>query len=103
MTTTKPTAPTKPAEQALRKALEANPEATAADLAAAAGVGRSTAGKVLAHLATSGEIQRTDGAREGARRLPDRFSLASAELSDGPRAAGRRVAHDGRGREGRDR
>ena len=61
MATTKSIAPNKladngkpSAEQALRKALEANPNATTADLAAAAGVGRSTAGKVLADLARSG-------------------------------------------------
>ena len=70
----------KPAsEQAVLKALAANPEATAAEAAAAADVGRSTAGKVLARLASSGEVRRTEGGRDGARRLPDRFSLASAE------------------------
>jgi hypothetical protein len=70
----------KPAsEQAVLKALAANPEATAADVAAAAGVGRSTAGKVLARLASAGEVRRTEGGRDGARRLPDRFALASAE------------------------
>ena len=52
--------------------------ATAADLAVAAGVGRSTAGKMLARLARSGEIKRAEGGREGARRLPDRFSIAPA-------------------------
>ena len=70
----------KPAsEQAVLKALAANAEATAAEVAAAANVGRSTAGKVLARLTSSGEVRRTAGGRDGARRLPDRFSLASAE------------------------
>ncbi len=70
----------KPAsEQAVRNALAANPEATAAEVAAAAGLGRSTASKVLARLASSGEVRRTEGGRDGARRLPDRFALASAE------------------------
>jgi hypothetical protein len=71
----------KPAsEQAVLKALASEPEATAADVAAAAaGVGRSTAGKVLARLTSSGEVRRTEGGRDGARRLPDRFALASAE------------------------
>jgi hypothetical protein len=69
----------KPAsEQAILKALAANPDATAADVAATANVGRSTASKVLARLASSGEVRRTEGGRNGARRLPDRFSLASA-------------------------
>ena len=70
----------KPAsEHAILKALAANPEATAAEVADAAGVGRSTASKVLARLASSGEVRRIDGGRDGARRLPDRFALASAE------------------------
>jgi DNA-binding IclR family transcriptional regulator len=70
----------KPAsEQAILKALAANPEATAAEVADAAGVGRSTASKVLARLASSGEIRRTEGGRDGAHRLPDRFSLVSTE------------------------
>ena len=70
----------KPAsEQAILKALAANPEATAAEVAVAAGVGRLTASKVLARLASAGEARRTEGGRDGARRLPDRFALASAE------------------------
>ncbi len=70
----------KPApEQAVLTALAANPEATAAEVAAAAAVGRSTASKVLARLANSGEVRRAEGGRDGARRLPDRFALASAE------------------------
>jgi Sugar-specific transcriptional regulator TrmB len=73
-TTEKPTS-----EQAPMKALAANPEATAAEVAAAASVGRSTASKVLARLTSSGEVRRIEGGRDGARRLPDRFALASAE------------------------
>jgi hypothetical protein len=70
----------KPAsEQAVLKALASDPEATAAEVAAAAGVGRSTASKVLARLASSGQVRRNEGGRDGARRLPDRFALASAE------------------------
>jgi hypothetical protein len=52
MTTTKPAAPKKapengkpPAEEAVLKALSAQPDATAADLAAATGLGRSTTSK----------------------------------------------------------
>ena len=71
--------PRKPAsKQAVLKALASNPEATAAEVSAA-NVGRSTASKVLARLVSSGEVRRTEGGRDGARRLPDRFSLASAE------------------------
>jgi hypothetical protein len=81
----------KPAsEQAVLNALASEPDATAADVASAAAVGRSTASKVLARLASSGEVRRTEGGRDGARRLPDRFALASAETAaaDGePKAA----------------
>ena len=55
-TTEKPTS-----EQAALNALAANPEATAAEVAAAANVGRSTASKVLAWLTSSGEVRRTEG------------------------------------------
>ena len=34
---------------------------------------------MLARLASLGEARRTEGGRDGARRLPDRFALASAE------------------------
>jgi len=70
----------KPAsEEAVLKALAAKPQATAAEVAAAAGVGRSTASKLLARLASTGDVRRTQGGRDGARRLPDRFALTSAE------------------------
>jgi hypothetical protein len=93
----------KPAsDQAALKALAANPDATAAEVAAAANVGRSTASKVLARLTSSGEVRRIEGGRDGARRLPDRFALASAEpAADGgkPKAAEdaeRKAADDGK-------
>jgi hypothetical protein len=80
MSNSKQTTTEKPAsEQAVLNALAANPDATAAEVAAAAGVGRSTASKILARLASSGEVRRTEGGRDGARRLPDRFALASSE------------------------
>jgi hypothetical protein len=64
------------AEEAVTKALKANPEATVAEVAAAAGVGRSTASKALARLASAGQVRRTEGRRDGGRRVPDRFALA---------------------------
>jgi DNA-directed RNA polymerase specialized sigma24 family protein len=54
-----------PAQDALLKALSAQPDATAADLAAAASLGRSTASKTLARLEQAGQVRR----REGGRRL----------------------------------
>lgn len=65
-------------EKAILKALASKPNATAAEVASIAGLGRSTASKMLTRLASSGEVRRTYGGRDGARRLPDHFSLASA-------------------------
>lgn len=65
------------AEEAILAAVAARPEMTAAEVAEAANVGRSTAGKVLARLADSDKVTRARGGREGARRLPDRFSPAA--------------------------
>ena len=59
--------------------LKLEPEATVAQIAVSAGIGRSTAGKLLAQLESDGEVRRAEGGRDGARRLPDRFSLAAAE------------------------
>ncbi|MEU4252459.1 hypothetical protein AB0F15_34155 [Amycolatopsis sp. NPDC026612] len=54
---------TKPetAETKVRRALEANPGTTAAKLASAAGVGRSTATKILSRWANEGVVTRTTG------------------------------------------
>jgi hypothetical protein len=90
MSNSKQTAEKPASEQAVLKTLAANPEATAAEVAAAANVGRSTASKVLARLTSSGEVRRIEGGRDAARRLPDRFAQASAEppADDGkPKAA----------------
>lgn len=93
MTKTKKTAPTKPpadskpsAEEALLKALAEQPDATAGDLASAAGLGRSTASKTLARLEQAGEVRRSEGGRDGGRRLPDRWALASSEPAPAPDA-----------------
>ena len=72
-------APAKPStDEAVKQALEATPGATAEGVASAAGVGRSTAGKVLARLTHAGEVQRIEGGRAEGRRLPDRYSLRNA-------------------------
>jgi len=62
-------------KQAIIEVLTAAPEATAAQIAVSAAVGRSTAGKMLAQLESDGEVCRTEGGREGNRRLPDLWSL----------------------------
>lgn len=51
---------------------------TAAQVADAAGIGRSTATKTLGALAGEGRVMRTAGGREGCRRLPDRWAMAAA-------------------------
>ncbi|TGB00872.1 hypothetical protein [Streptomyces sp. MZ04] len=56
--------------------LVASPGATGAELALAAGLGRSTAGKALVALEEQGLAVRTPGGHEGARRTPDRWSPA---------------------------
>lgn len=68
------------AEDAVKKAVEDTPGATAEAIAGAAGIGQSTAGKMLARLAQSGEITRFEGGREQGKRLPDRWTLAGVEI-----------------------
>jgi hypothetical protein len=68
--------------EAVLAALGSGP-ASAAEVAEAAGIGRSTATKVLAALAASRRVKRTPGGRDGARRLPDRWALpVAAEVPD---------------------
>lgn len=96
--TTKQAAPKKPAENGkpsledtVLKAISVQPEATAADLAAAAALSRSSVSKALARLKHSGEVRRHQGGRDGGRRLPDRWTLAPAKAAANA-AAKRRAA-----------
>jgi predicted ArsR family transcriptional regulator len=74
-TTTRTTASTGAREAVLALFVD-GADMTAAQVADAAGIGRSTAAKTLAGLATDGLLARTAGGRDGARRLPDRWALA---------------------------
>ena len=74
-----PTAPDTAATGALWAALTAKPGATAAELAEAADVSRSTANKRLALLGEAGLATRTPGGREGSKRLPDTWRLGPAQ------------------------
>ncbi|MQA76474.1 MAG: MarR family transcriptional regulator [Solirubrobacterales bacterium] len=86
-------------EQALIQVLASGPDdVTVADIAGSTGLGRSTVGKALAKLERAGKVRRRAGGRDGARRLPDRWSSAAERLTmadtlappgDGP--ASRRV------------
>lgn len=74
-----------PAVAAVLAALACHPQSSAAELAAAAGVGRSTAGKALGELAAAGRVQRYPGQRQAGRRSPDRWTLSDG----GPARLGR--------------
>lgn len=60
------------------EALGARRGATVAELSDGAGLGRPSVSKALAAMETAGTAVRKPGGREGSRRLPDRWSLASA-------------------------
>ncbi len=82
MPTTTTTTTTTTTAEAVLAALGSGP-ASAAEVAQAAGIGRSTATKALAALTAGGQVERSPGGRDGARRLPDRWSLpATAEDPD---------------------
>jgi hypothetical protein len=70
---------TPPAKQAILEVLKVEPQASVAQVAVSAGVGRSTAGKLLTQLESDGEVRRTAGGRNGNRRLPDLWSLADEQ------------------------
>jgi hypothetical protein len=61
--------------QALLGALAGRPGATAAELAETAGMGRSTAGKLLASLQAEDRVVRQPGGHQGGRRTADRWTL----------------------------
>jgi hypothetical protein len=69
-----------PAKQAILEVLKVQPQASVTQIAVSAGVGRSTAGKLLAQLESDGEVRRTEGGRgDGNRRQPDLWSLAGQQ------------------------
>ncbi len=73
----------RPAAERVAEALAAHPGATVAELALACGLGQSTVGKALVALEAAGAAGRRPGVRDGARRLPDRWSSADATDVDG--------------------
>ncbi|MGI8311658.1 MarR family transcriptional regulator [Saccharopolyspora hattusasensis] len=60
-------------------ALHANPGATTTDIAEAAGVGRSTAGKILATWAKDGSVTRISGIGDGGRRSADCWTITHTD------------------------
>jgi hypothetical protein len=78
---------TTPSAEAILGALTTQPLATVAELAQAAGIGKSTAGKLLAALEAQGRAVRRPGGRTGGRRAPDRWSRAAGPAEDAPTAS----------------
>lgn len=64
------------AEQTVMSVLADRTEATAAEIATAGKLGRSTVSKTLVKLESAGKVRRSEGGRDGSRRLPDRWRLA---------------------------
>jgi predicted transcriptional regulator len=73
-----------PAAQALLDALTDRSGATASELAEAAGIGRSTASKLLAALAATGQVLRQPGGHKDGRRAPDRWTLPAPPPTQTP-------------------
>jgi hypothetical protein len=68
---------------ALLAAVAVHPGASAADLAAVTGIGRSTATKALAALAVEGKVVRRAGGLDAGHRLADRWSLPAGCFPNG--------------------
>ncbi|MEV5301135.1 MarR family transcriptional regulator [Amycolatopsis methanolica] len=104
-TTTQPNTPAgrTDAEDKLWAALHANPHSTAADLAVAAKIGKSTAGKILVRWAADGSVTRTPGIGEGGRRVPDTWAITDAPVTaDTPTTGSAPTEPDVQGREAGD-
>jgi MarR family len=86
MNTTRPAA-----EQTVISVLDDHPDTTAAEIATTGGLGRSTVSKILTRLESAGKVKRNTGGRDGARRLPDRWSLAGSRPHRNRQASGDRL------------
>jgi biotin operon repressor len=75
-------APSRPTVHALLGVLADRPDTSAAELAEAAGIGRSTATKQLGALAGQGRVLRRPGGYAGGRRTPDRWTLIATTAQD---------------------
>jgi hypothetical protein len=69
---------------ALYRAVLAAPGQSGAALALAAGIGRSTAGKLLTSLEAEHLVRREAGGHDGTRRLPDRWHPATTPQGTPP-------------------
>jgi DNA-binding Lrp family transcriptional regulator len=78
-------------EETIVAVLESKGEATVSDIATAAGLGRSTVGKLLARLERAGRASRRAGGREGGRGLPDRWAPVATKKPARRRSSGKRL------------
>ena len=81
------------AEDKLWAALHAHPNNTAAELSAAAKIGKSTAQKILVKWAGDGSVTRTAGIADGGRRAADLWAITNVD--DAPVAAAQGDADEG--------
>lgn len=79
-------APSTPAAQALLDALADRPSATAIELAHRAGIGRSTAAKLLATLAGHDRVLPQPGGRSAGHRAADRWTLPTPDPTPDPQS-----------------
>jgi DNA-binding MarR family transcriptional regulator len=79
-------APSTPATKALLDALAHRPGATATELAQTAGIGRSTAAKLLATLGSQGRVVRQPGGRSGGHRAANRWTLPTPAPTPDPKS-----------------
>ncbi|PXY18285.1 MarR family transcriptional regulator [Prauserella flavalba] len=68
-------------EDKLWAALHANPNSTAAELSAAAKIGKSTAQKILVKWAGDGSVTRTPGIADGGRRAADVWAISEIDTA----------------------
>ena len=73
-------------EDKLWKALHAHPNSTAADLSAAAEIGKSTAQKILARWEGERSVTRTPGITHGGRRAADLWAISEIDTAATPDA-----------------
>jgi Bacterial regulatory proteins, gntR family len=84
--------PPQPTDERLATILASTADQTVEQLAAAAGVGKSTVAKALARLETAGHAARTRGAGAGRSRQPDTWNAATGQpASQSPAPRGRRT------------
>lgn len=67
------------AEDKLWKALRSHPDSTATELSVAAGIGKSTAAKILAVWAADSSVRRSGSITHGTRRAADRWTIIDTD------------------------